>query len=102
MVVVFAVYGALLYAEAVAGYLKSRGTWPLVAGVVSGTILMSAVWMLQHDIPVGASIGLGATAAMLGSFSSRYRKTKAFIPAGLMAVVSALAVAILASQLFRR
>jgi len=101
-VVVFAVYGALLYAEAVAGYLKSRSKWSLVAGIVSGTILMSSVWMLQHDVPIGASIGLGTTAAMLGSFASRYRHSKSFIPSGLMMVVSAVAIAILASQLFHR
>ena len=101
VMVVFAAYGALLYAESIVGYLKSRRQWPLVAGIVSGTILMSAAWMLQRGIQGGASIGLGATAAMLGNFSSRYRKTKDFVPSGFMMVISALAVAIVASQVFR-
>jgi uncharacterized membrane protein (UPF0136 family) len=47
------------------------------------------------DVPVAASIGFGVLLAMLAVFGSRYMKTRAFLPAGLMMIVSLMTLVVL-------
>ena len=99
---VFLVYGTLLYIEAGLDYRSSRNRQSLIAGIVAGSILVTAavlVWLPVQE-QIGASIGVGATLAMVGNFGSRFTKTKKFVPAGLMLAISVVALGILATQVF--
>jgi uncharacterized membrane protein (UPF0136 family) len=101
---VFLMYGLLLYAEAGISFQRSQNRQLMIPGVVAGTILLVAAVLVgfQMQVQVGASIGVGATLAMLGNFGARLTKTKKFMPAGLMMVISVVAVGILATQVFTR
>ena len=99
---VFLVYGTILYIEAGVGYRSNGERQTLIAGIVSGTILFVAAALVEFHMKeqIGASMGVGVTLAMLGNFGSRFRKSKTFMPAGLMLAVSVVALGILATQVF--
>jgi uncharacterized membrane protein (UPF0136 family) len=92
VVAVFVVYGLLLIIEGVIAYRGTSGKLGLLAGICSGLISIGAAMLLQLRIPIGASIGLGLMLAMMAVFASRYMKTRAFFPAGLMLIVSLVAM----------
>jgi uncharacterized membrane protein (UPF0136 family) len=92
VVAVFAVYGLLLIIEGVIAYRGTSGKLGLLSGICSGLISIGAAMLLQLRIPIGASIGLGLMLAMMAVFASRYMKTRAFFPAGLMLIVSLVAM----------
>jgi uncharacterized membrane protein (UPF0136 family) len=99
---VFLVYGIILYIEAGVAFRSSGNRQVLIAGIVSGTILLTAAVLVgfQLQVQIGASIGVGATLAMLGNFASRLMKSKKFMPEGVMVAISVVALGILATQVF--
>jgi uncharacterized membrane protein (UPF0136 family) len=86
--VVFLIYAFLLFAEAGLSYSRSRAKPSLIAGICSGGVLIAAVVLMLNGVAIAASIGFGVLLAMLGVFGSRYLKTRAFFPAGLMMIAS--------------
>jgi uncharacterized membrane protein (UPF0136 family) len=99
VVVVFIVYGLLLFVDAGVEYRRTRGTPGLIAGLCSGTIAIAAGVTLLLGFPIGASIGIGLLLAMMAVFASRYLKTRAFMPSGLMFMISLIAAGAIASRL---
>ena len=93
--VVFLIYAFLLFAEAGLSYSRSRAKPSLIAGIFSGAILIAAVVLMLNGVTVAASIGFGVLLAMLGVFGSRYLKTRAFFPAGLMMIASLMTLFVL-------
>jgi uncharacterized membrane protein (UPF0136 family) len=101
---VFLIYGIILYVEAVFSYQGSGNRQPLIAGIVSGTILLAAAVLVgfQLQVQLGASIGVGAALAMLGNFGSRFMKSKKVMPDGVLLGISVVVLGILATQVFSR
>jgi len=89
------VYGALLLVGGVVGYMKGRSSKSLIGGLVGAALSGVSYGLLGTGSRWGLGLGLGTAA--LGSllFALRYRKTGRLMPAGLMLVVSLLAVLLL-------
>jgi uncharacterized membrane protein (UPF0136 family) len=94
VVVVFLVYAALLFVEAGVSYRSSGSRPTLIAGMCSGAIVVVAAILILLNVPIAASKGLGVLLAMLGVFGSRFMKTRAFFPAGLMMIASLMAMGV--------
>jgi len=99
VVVVFIVYGLLLFGDAGFGYRRTGGTPGLIAGLCSGTVAIAAGVLLMLGFPIGVSIGIGLLLAMMAVFASRYLKTRAFVPSGMMLMISFVAAGAIASRL---
>ena len=87
------VYGALVAAGGIMGYIKTLNTSKpsvasLVAGVVSGAILLGAGWALQHGQRWGLFLAMLVTALLLVFFGYRFMGSKTFMPGGLMTILS--------------
>ena len=95
VVAVFAVYGMLVEVEAFLTFKQTGSKDTLLAGLLSGMLMMVAVVLLVLRVPIGASIGLGVILAMMGVFGFRYLRTRMFFPSGIMFAVSLLAVSML-------
>jgi uncharacterized membrane protein (UPF0136 family) len=93
--VVFLIYAALLFVEAVSSYRSSRARPTHIAGICSAAILVVAAVLILMDVPIAASIGIGVLLAMLAVFGSRYLKTRAFFPSGLMMIASLMTLGVL-------
>lgn len=93
---VFLVYALLLIVGGVIGFAKAGSRASLIAGVASGFAALLAAFLTTRS--AGLGLGTGAAVAILLAGFFGYRslvKTKKFMPAGMLAVVSLL-VAVLA------
>jgi uncharacterized membrane protein (UPF0136 family) len=96
VVVVFVVYALLLFIEAVMTYGRTGGKPSFIAGLLSGVAALSAAGLvLVNNVSLGVSVGMGVMLAMMGVFGSRYMRTRAFFPAGVMMTLSLVTLGVL-------
>jgi uncharacterized membrane protein (UPF0136 family) len=91
-----AVYAVLLAVGGVIGYTKAGSRPSLIAGSASAVAAVLAL-VLSFQNP-GLGMGLGALVAILLAVFFGYRfavKTRKFMPAGLLAVVSLIVLAVM-------
>ncbi len=82
------VYGALVLAGGVMGWVKAQSRPSLIAGVAFGTALIAAGWC-----PYARWVGATLAAALGVMMGVRFGQTKKFMPAGLTFVLSVAALA---------
>jgi uncharacterized membrane protein (UPF0136 family) len=85
-------YGALMGLGGVMGYRRSDSKISLVVGGFFGILLILCGALAWAGYQAPAYIGFALSILMMLLFSVRYRRTKKFRPAGLMAVVSLIVV----------
>jgi uncharacterized membrane protein (UPF0136 family) len=96
VVAVFVVYALLVFVEAVMTYNRDGAKPSFIAGLISGVVvLLAAGLVLINQVSLGVSIGMGVMLAMMGVFGSRYMKTRAFFPTGVMMTLSLVALGVL-------
>ena len=91
-----AIQGILVYAIVVAigggiGYLKSKSKVSLFSGLGSAALLVVAYFVSQTSPVGGLAIAMGCAISLSAVFLMRLKKTRKFMPAGLMGMVSAIA-----------
>lgn len=89
----FLVFGALSLAMGVQGYRAAGSKASLIAGGISGLILLVAGFLCisgGEKVKSGHIIGLVISVALLGKFLPAYLKTKKLYPAGIMAAAALL------------
>lgn len=89
-----AVYGALIVTGSTAAFLRSGSKPSLISGLAAGIVLGAAY--IKESIP----IALGTSVALLAVFLVRLVKTKKFVPAGALAILSLAAAAIFAAAIY--
>ena len=89
------VYAVLVAVGGLTGYLKAKSLPSLVMGFVSGLALAAAGYAIGSHAVWGLPLAVALTLFLLVFFSLRYIKSspRAFMPGGLMAVVSLLTLA---------
>ena len=89
----FIIFGLLTIAGGVIGYVKAGSTASIVAGAISGIALIVAAWLLPGNLALGLIIAGLVSIALAGRFIPAFIKTGKVMPAGLMAILSAIGVA---------
>jgi uncharacterized membrane protein (UPF0136 family) len=89
------IYGALVLVGGVMGWVKARSKPSLISGIVFGVALILFGYGISqgHAADVWVAIGLAGLLAII--MGIRFAKTKKFMPAGLLAILSAVVVAML-------
>jgi uncharacterized membrane protein (UPF0136 family) len=90
--VYFIVFGILTIAGGVMGYVKAGSTASLVAGSISGILLLVAAFLLPAQATAGLVIGLIVSLLLAGRFLPAFFRTGKMMPAGLMALLSLLGI----------
>lgn len=88
-------YGLLVLVGGALGYVKAKSLPSLISGVVFGLALLisgAGIWQGSKASP---TIALLLAAVLLVMMGMRYLKTKKFMPAGMIAVLSAVVVVVL-------
>ncbi|MBL8149216.1 MAG: TMEM14 family protein [Blastocatellia bacterium] len=98
--IIIIVYGLFVALGGVMGYAKAKSKASLIAGSVSGVLLLASGFILTQGIQAGYYIAMILTVALLGLFAQRFLKTKSFMPAGMMCVISFVVLIVLAIGLF--
>jgi uncharacterized membrane protein (UPF0136 family) len=88
----FLVFGVLTIAGGIMGYVKARSVVSIVAGAITGILLIVAGWMLPDHRELGLSVGLFTSAILAGQFIPRFLRTRRLVPPGLMSVLSVVGI----------
>jgi uncharacterized membrane protein (UPF0136 family) len=84
----YVIFALLAIVGGTMGYVKKRSVASLVAGGVSGMLLLWAAYLI-HSKPTGAFIlALVVSTLLAGRFIPTYVEKKTPIPAGLMSLLS--------------
>jgi uncharacterized membrane protein (UPF0136 family) len=83
------VFGAITVAGGVIGFVKAKSKASIIAGGISGALLVVAGALVGGaNTTVALALGFVVSLALLGRFGNAYRKTKKVMPAGLIAALS--------------
>ena len=88
----FIVFGLLTIVGGVMGYVKAGSTASLIAGSISGILLLVAAFLLPHNIAIGLALAAVVSIALAGRFVPAFLKTHQIMPAGLMSVLSVIGI----------
>ncbi len=85
-------FAALTIAGGVMGFVKAGSTASIVAGGISGVLIIVAALLLKTNLVAGLVLGGIVALALAGWFAPAYFSTHKFMPAGMMAILSVIAV----------
>lgn len=94
------IYGTLIEAGGVIGFVKAKSRPSLISGLVSGALLTISGVMVLLGVSIGSDIGLVLAAALCALFGWRLAKTRKMMPSGMMLFVSIVVTVILAVTMF--
>ena len=90
--VYFIIFGILTIAGGLMGYLKAGSTASLIAGGISGVLLLVAAFLLPSHVVVALVLGIVVSLLLAGRFLPAFIKSGKMMPEGLMAFLSILAI----------
>ncbi len=89
------IFGALTIAGGVMGFVKAGSNASLIAGGVSGALLLVAGYLVASGkVQPGLILGIVVSIALAGRFVPAFLSTHKFMPAGMMALLSVMGVVI--------
>ena len=88
----FLVFGLLTIAGGVMGYVKAGSTASLIAGGISGVLLIVAALLLPSHVAIGLALGIIVSLLLAGRFLPAFFKTGKMMPNGMMALLSIVAI----------
>ena len=90
----FIVFGLLTIAGGVIGFVKAGSTASIIAGSISGILLLIAAYLLPEHLAAGLALGAVISIMLAGRFVPAFLKTGQAMPAGLMSILSIISVII--------
>lgn len=88
----FIIFGILTIAGGIIGYVKAGSTPSIIAGSITGILLLVAAWMLPEQRVAGLAIALVVSLLLAGQFIPKFMRTGAVMPAGMMSILSAIGI----------
>lgn len=89
-------YGGIVLAGGVAGFVMARSRPSLIAGIASAALLLGAGMLMLRGERAGWIGAMAVAGLLLAFFAARWLKGRKFMPAGMMVLASAAALALLA------
>ncbi len=90
----FLIFGLLTIVGGVIGYVKAGSTASIIAGAISGIALIVAAYLLPGNVVLGLVVAGVVSILLAGRFIPAFMQTGKIMPAGLMAVLSAIGVVV--------
>ena len=85
------IFGGLTILGGVMGFVKAQSKASLIAGGVSGALILAAAWMVMSGrVQNGLILGLVVSSLLELRFFPAFVKTKKIMPAGMMTGLSML------------
>ncbi len=98
----FIIFGLLTIVGGVIGYLKAGSVISVVAGGISGVLLVVAALLLPQHLVAGLILAGLVSFLLAGQFAPKFFRTGALMPAGLMAILGVLGVIIAIAAFLRK
>jgi uncharacterized membrane protein (UPF0136 family) len=90
----FIIFGALTIAGGVMGYVKAGSTASIIAGSISGILLLLAAFLLPDHLAAGLITALIVSLLLAGQFLPKFIRTGKVMPAGMMAILSVIGIVV--------
>src|ERR1041384_3425837 len=88
----FIVFGLITIVGGLMGYIKAGSTASLIAGSVSGILLLVAAFLLPNYLVAGLALAGLVSIALVGRFVPAFLNTGKVMPAGMISVLSVIGV----------
>lgn len=97
------IFGVLTIVGGVMGYVKANSPESIIAGGIAGLLLIGAGILIATHTQPGLILGLIVSLALAYQFIPKFTKAYAFMPAGLMSILSVIGILLtIASLIFKR
>jgi uncharacterized membrane protein (UPF0136 family) len=92
--VYYLVFALLTIVGGIIGYAKAKSIISVISGSISGALLVGSSFLLPERPILSGVIALCVSVLLAGKFIPDFIHKKAFVPGGLMAVLSAAGIVI--------
>ena len=90
----FLIFGALTIVGGVIGYVKAGSVPSIIAGAITGVILLIAGYILPEHRAAGLVTALIVSLLLAGQFVPKLIRTGKVMPAGLMSILSVIGMVV--------
>ena len=97
-VIVTAIFGAFVVFGGVMGYVKAASKASLIAGSITGGLLLLSAFLTAKDITAGTVLGICVSLILLAQFGPSLRKKFKVMPNLLIVILGAITAGTLASS----
>jgi len=98
----FIIFGILTIAGGIVGYVKAGSVVSVIAGSISGILLLLAAWLMPDQQAAGLTVALVISVLLAGQFVPKFFSTHKAMPAGLMSVLSVLGIVVALAAWLRK
>jgi len=98
----FIIFGILTIAGGIIGYVKAGSTASIIAGSISGVLLVLAGWLMPEHRAAGLVVALVVSLLLAAQFIPKFFRTFKVMPAGLMSVLSAIGIIVAIAAWLRK
>ena len=88
----FILFGVLTIAGGIVGYVKAGSVASIIAGSITGVLLLVAAFLLPQHRGVGLATALVVSLLLAGQFVPKFLQTGRVMPAGMMSILSVIGV----------
>lgn len=88
----FIIFGLLTIAGGIIGYVQKGSVPSIIAGSITGLLLLVAAFLLPTNMVAGLAIAAITSLLLAGQFVPKFIKTGQAMPAGVMSILSAIGV----------
>src|SRR5690348_8441509 len=90
----FLIFGALTIIGGVIGYVKAGSLPSIIAGAVTGVLLLVAAWIFPSNRTAGFVTALIISLLLAAQFVPKFIRTGKVMPAGLMSILSVIGLVV--------
>ena len=98
----FILFAILTIAGGIIGYVKAGSVISIIAGSISGILLLLAAWLMPHYQAAGLILALVVSVLLAGQFVPKFFSTHKVMPAGLMSLLSVLGIVVAMAAWLRK
>jgi uncharacterized membrane protein (UPF0136 family) len=88
----FIIFGLLTIAGGVVGYVKAGSTASIIAGSITGVLLLVAAFLLPEHRTIGFATALIVSLLLAAQFIPKFLQTGRIMPAGMMSILSVIGI----------
>ena len=88
----FIVFGALTIIGGIVGYIKAGSVASIIAGSITGVLLLVAAFLLPEHRMVGLATALIVSLLLAAQFLPKFLRTAKVMPSGMMSILSVIGI----------
>jgi uncharacterized membrane protein (UPF0136 family) len=90
----FIIFGILTIVGGIIGYVSKGSVPSIVAGSISGILILLGAFLLPDHIVAGLAIALVVSVLLAGRFVPNFIQTGKAMPAGMMSILSVIGIVV--------